>query len=137
MTTVRLNPHDLMPESEQTEQVDNKTPVVLSLSAYDLPQAVTVKREEGRIEIRFQYPDNEQDDVVIVGSDLSVILGKNSRKVLGFTVSGGREPKEVTVRVVQGVDAQIRLAQRDNQRMNYRVIRRVMADRLEPLLAGA
>ena len=60
----------------------------------------------------------------------------NSRKVLGFTVSGGREPKEVTVRVVQGVDAQIRLAQRDNQRMNYRVIRRVMADRLVPLLAG-
>jgi hypothetical protein len=136
MTTVRLNPDDLKPEAEET--VEGKIPVVLSLCAYDIPHSVSVRREEphGPIEIRFEYPDKEEDDIRRVDNSLAVILGKHSGKVLGFTVTGLR-PKDITVRVVQGVDAQIRQATRDNQRLNYKVIRRVVTDKLEPLLAGA
>jgi len=135
MQTIRLTPEDVIPEQEHT-LAHGTVPVVLSLSAYDIPKSVSADLQGGQLRITFNYVDNEESVARPADHDLTVLVGKNSGKVLGFVVkSDARKPREITVRIVQGVDEQLRRAAlRPNQRLNYRLIRRVVESKLELLL---
>jgi hypothetical protein len=135
MQTIRLTPEDVMPEQERVFAHGN-VPVVLSLSAYDIPKSLSVEPQGGELRITFNYVDHEEAIARRADHDLTVLVGKNSGKVLGFVVKpDARQPREITVRIVQGVDEQLRrVALRPNQRLNYRLIRRVVENKLEPLL---
>lgn len=68
-----------------------------------------------------------------VDEELTVQLGKHSGKVLGFTVSlHVTRPREIIVRLVQAVDHELASARRDNQRLNYELIKRVVRSHVEP-----
>lgn len=138
MQTIRLTPEDVMPEQERV-LAHGTVPVILSLSAYDIPNSLSVEPQGGQLRITFNYVDNEEAVARPADHDLTVLTGKNSGKVLGFVVKpDARKPREITVRIVQGVDDQLRRAAlRPNQRLNYRLIRRVVENKLEPLLTPA
>jgi hypothetical protein len=139
MLTIQLSPEELTKESRELAR--HGVPVVLSLSTYDIPRSLTVDRDPstGRWLIRFDYPDQEPHIDHSVDDELTVQLGRHSGKVLGFTVSAQiTKPREITVRIVQGVDSELaRSRLRDNQRLNYELIRRVVSSRVEPLLEQA
>jgi hypothetical protein len=101
-------------------------------------QSLTVQKggRPGFIRVRFTYSDQEQDDVRPLGNGLTMLVGRNSGKVLGFDIKVQAPAHELAAQIVRGVrneESQPNL--RDNQRMNYQLIRRVVGDRLEPLLA--
>jgi hypothetical protein len=135
--TIRLTPEDVMPEPEAA-MAHGDVPVILSLSAYDTPSSLNVENPGGGIlRISFDYVDREARVARPVDDDLTVFVGKNSGKVLGFEVRrNARKPREIAVRIVEGVDAQLRSTTRPNQRLNYKLIKRVVSSKLEPLLAG-
>jgi len=137
MPTVELNPLEFSTESRELAQGD--VPVVISLSAYDIPSAVTLKRdpESGTLRISFDYVDREAAVTHIVDDALTVQLGKSSGKVLGFILKPtAQRPKDITIRIVEGVEKQLARAQRDNQRLNYEFIKRVVQNKMESLLAA-
>ena len=137
MQTIRLTPEDVTSEQEPS-MAHGDIPVILSLSVYDIPSSLTVAPEKGLLRITFNYVDNEESVSRYVDDDLTVLVGKSSGKVLGFVVKPNtRQPREIIVRIVHGVDEQLQRATRPNQRLNYRLIRRVVENTLEPLLAVA
>src|SRR5258708_7853060 len=84
-------------------------PVILSLSAFDVPQSFTVDPQGVNIRVTFNYIDQEPSEERFVDEGLTVSIGKNSGKVLGFTVKQNAQlAREITVRIAQGVDQQIR-----------------------------
>lgn len=134
MATIRLNPEDM--KEAQAAFARGDVPVILSLSAYDIPHSVTIGTEPSSLRITFNYIDQEPAEDRVVDDGLIVSIGKNSGKVLGFIVKpDAQRPREITVRMVHGVDEQIRRATRPNQRMNYELIKRIVQERLEQALA--
>jgi hypothetical protein len=137
MTTLKLDLVKLKNDlAESLTRGDSK--VFVSLSSYDVPQSLTVQKggRPGFIRVRFTYSDQEQDDVRPLGNGLTMLVGRNSGKVLGFDIKVQAPAHELAAQIVRGVrneESQPNL--RDNQRMNYQLIRRVVGDRLEPLLA--
>jgi hypothetical protein len=121
-TTIQLDPHDVDAVGE-TMMTTAGVPVILSLSAFDVPRSVSVERDEARhvLRLTFQYIDHEEPVSEVVSPDLTVSLGKNSKKVLALEVKGG-SAYEIRVRIVEGVEAQLRRAKKDNQRLNYKAI---------------
>ena len=138
METIHLNPEELTAESRSDAMAHGNVPVVLSLSSFDVPRAINVERNDPTLlRITFQYVDYEARVDRSVGPDLIVWLGKDSGKVLGFELKRvpHQKPRDVIVRIVHGVDEQLRRATRDNQRLNYALIKRVLERRVEPALA--
>lgn len=138
MITIHLSSEEMLKETRKV--ATSGVPVVLSLSTYDIPRSLAVGRDPStrRWQIRFDYPDQEPPVDHLVDEELTVQVGKHSGKVLGFTVSAQiTKPREITVRIVQGVDHELARAQRDNQRLNYELIKRVVNTRVEPLLEQA
>lgn len=134
MEIFKLSPEDM--KEEQPALARGEIPVILSLSAYDVPNSFTVTAVGDSIRIDFGYIDREEAEQRSVDDRLIVLLGKNSGKVLGFIVKpDAQHPQEITVRIVHGVDEQMSRATRPNQRMNYALIKRVVQRRLETALA--
>lgn len=135
MTTLRLLPEDLV--EAEASYARGSVPVILSLSAFDIPHSISVDRKDDAISITFQYLGHEEPVKRDAGPGLSVIVGKNSGKVLGFVAKRtSQQPRDITVRIVRGVEEELKRATRPNQRMNYKLIDRVVRTKLEPLLAG-
>lgn len=137
-TTIELKPEQLGKESRELAQ--GGVPVVLSLSAYDIPRSLTADWDKATswLHIRFDYLDQESPVNRPVDEELIVQVGKHSGKVLGFLVSPHlKKPKEITIRIVQGVEQELARAQRDNQRLNCQLIRNVVSDNMEHLLEDA
>lgn len=126
--TIELRPEQFVGETREMAQ--SGVPVLLSLSVYDIPRSLTADWDSptGWLHIRFDYVDQEPPVDHPVDEELKVQLGKHSGKVLGFLVSPQlKKPREITVRIVQGVDQELLRAQRDNQRLNYQLIKRVVS----------
>jgi hypothetical protein len=132
--TVTLTPQELL--SNSLTMARGQIPVILSLSAYDVPSSFTVRPHGDRVQITFNYVDHEESVDHVVDQDLTVRLGRNSGKVLAFLVKPKHEPQEIIVRIVEGVDQQIQRATRPNQRLNYELIKRLVSNRLEPALVA-
>jgi hypothetical protein len=137
METIQLDPNELAAESERATTLGG-IPIRVSASAFDVPRSIMVERDVVRhlLKIVFQYIDQEPSVESTVGPDLVVRLGQNSKKVLAFEMKGTPErARDITFRVVDGVEAQLKNATKDNQRLNYRMIRSVIQNKLEALLA--
>lgn len=131
--TVFLDPREVMPGIEESN-----VHVTVSLSAYDVPKAMTVEKDEreGLIRIKFQYMDEEKAKERQVDDRLTVLLGEKSGKVLGFVLKPDRDlPRQISIRISQGADHEISRAKKKNQELNYRLIKKVIDQQLEPLLA--
>jgi hypothetical protein len=126
METIQLDPRDVVAESE-TAMTTGGVPVILSLSAFDVPRSVRVERgpSQHAFRLTFQYVDNEEAVVETVNPDLIVSLGKNSKKVLALEVKG-QSAWDIRLRIVEGVGEQLLRATRDNQRLNYKAIQNVI-----------
>jgi hypothetical protein len=138
MSTKTLNTEELLAKSVRNILAHGKTPVGVSLSGYDVPQSLTVARDEqaGAIRITFGYVDQEEAIELKAHEGLTVLIGKNSRKLLGFIVRRPTQfPGEIQIQLDQTVDEQIRKATKDHERMNYEVIKKVLSTELTPLLA--
>jgi hypothetical protein len=133
-TIFKLTPEDM--KEEHSALASGEIPVILSLSAYDVPNSFTVTVVGDSLRIDFGYIDREAAEHRSVDDRLTVLLGKNSGKVLGFIVKpDAQRPREITVRIAHGVDEQMSRATRSNQRMNYALIKRIVQRRLETALA--
>lgn len=141
MAILHLTAEDLRADSTSEWSQRDGAQVILSLSANDVPRAVSAVAEPGKsLRISFHYLDHEESLAREVGNDLTVLLGKHSGKVLGFIVRGrALWPENVKVRIVEGVEKELeRTATKPNQRMNYQVIRNVVdSNKLAVLLAEA
>ena len=137
MATVELDPKDLLSESE-SEEVSEGAHIVLTPSAYDVPRSLTVERDvvQHLLKIIFRYFDQERAVVKEVAPDLVARLGETSRKVLGFEL---KEPParahDIAILLARGVEAQLNQATEASERLNYRLIRKVIDSKLELLLA--
>jgi hypothetical protein len=126
METIQLDSRDVAAEP-QTTLTTGGVPVVLSLSAFDIPHSVRVERDAAHDSFRltFQYVDNEESTSQVVDPNLTVALGKNSKKVISLEVKG-RSARDIRVRIVEGVDAQLLRATKTNQKLNYQIIKKVI-----------
>jgi hypothetical protein len=114
--------------------------MVVSSSAYDVPRYVDVKvsDSENRLWITFGYIDSEEAERRDLDPNFTVLVGVNSGKLLGLEARNlSRSTGEVVISLVKAVDQQLEHATRDNQKLNYGMIRNVVKDRVAPLLAGA
>lgn len=137
--TIRLTPEELTPEREWGV-AHGTVPVMLSQSTFDIPTSLTIEPDGGILRITFNYPDREEPEVRPRSGpgDLTFSLGKNSGKVLGLVVTrGAQNPHDITVRIAEGVDQEIGKATKANQRLNYKLILRLVRGRLERALAPA
>ena len=135
MTILQLTAEDVALAPMETT-VRGDVPIVISLSAYDIPTAITIDHDErtGRLKISFQYVTKDEPDERRVDDHLSVIMGARSGKVLGFSVDPKYRARDLSVRIVEGVEEQMKSATRQNQILNYRLIKRIIERRLEPEL---
>ena len=133
MATIRLRPEALARHMRKT--MHGNEPVVLSLSAYDVPMSMTMDKSEGGYELRFEYADHEPAIDHVVDNDLTVQLGKHSGKVLGFYVRPTKTPKDIKVRIVEGVEQELAGTLRDNQRLNYQLVKEVVSTEMDELIA--
>ena len=139
MTTLKLDLGNLKKDVVSTFTRGDSN-VLVSLSSYDVPQSLTFRpQHQGLIQVRFDYPDQEQDDAKKLNECVTLILGKNSGKVLGFDLhtTPSYRAHDLALQVMRGVEEEEkRPGLRDNQRLNYRLIGRVVGENLEPLLAA-
>jgi hypothetical protein len=138
MKTLQLTPADIQVPFIRSKARDG-VPVVLSLSAYDIPVSLRVdeSRDGGdKISITFTYLDAEPPRAIAVDDHLTVMVGASSGKVLGFRVAAADNPHDIIVRIVAGVEQQLRHTTRDIQKLNYKMIQGVVFSKLEPLLTA-
>lgn len=111
--------------------------VVTSAPSYDIPRILelSIDRDRRRLEIKFIYSDSEGSTAQRVDKDLTVFVGLNSGKVLGFLVENFTgAPGHVVVGLVKAIDD--RQPARENQRLNFLTVRNLVSTRMEELLAG-
>jgi hypothetical protein len=114
------------------------TEVVLSPSVYDVPQSATIEwnGSERVVRVTFGYVDNETANERRI-NDLTLYTGKNSEKVIALSLKVGGANQKVADELAQGIDRQIAHATRDNQRLNYAIVRDVLLQILAPLITKA
>ena len=131
MSTLRLDPVEL--SLVRKAKVHGDAVVSLSPSGYDVPRSVSVLRDpSGNLLITFDYVDQEKPDKRQVDDASVILVGEHSGKVLGFVMRDA--PEDITQRIVTSVDWQLARASKDNQRLNYQLIRNVVLTKLGSLL---
>src|SRR5439155_12516273 len=96
----RLDPTELVTRSLRNVYVHG-VPISLSLSAFDVPQSMTVQEDvaSGGIRITFRYLDDEQATQQRLTPQLTALIGKNSHKLLCFVVAPppGQHPHDIRI----------------------------------------
>lgn len=108
----------------------------MSPSTYDVPQSVTIAADRGEVVLAFQYLDREEEHELHIDEKLIFHVGRNSGKVLRILAKNTDGPREAAAHIVSGIDAQLDYLRRDNQKMNYAIIRDLLTHQLQPALAG-
>ena len=137
-----LNPEDIHHLLEAKEvKVDDTVgdvKVSISLSVFDIPTSLTVKTDEerGKMEIAFNYIDNEKAIERKRNDTISIFVGENSGKLMGFLINyGDKNPKKIAIEINEVVDNEITNLTRENQRLNYGLIKELVSSEVEPFLA--
>lgn len=136
--TVRLKLKGLLKEPVITI-AHGKVHVALSPSTFDVPVALTAEldKQARTLHVTLSYVDDEKADERQVDDFLALLVGKKSGKLIGFRLkSVGQEPQDIKLRIIKGVEQQMGRATRDNQRLNYNLVKDVVSSELEPLLAA-
>ncbi len=136
MQTITLNPTELVARTASTVSFGPAFANVW-LSDYDIPHAVDLWLSEGGrdILIEFKYSDKEKSKVPVPGKGLLFKLGGESRKIGAMIVhTQGETVQEIVRRVAESVDAQYLAAKKENQRLNYLLIKELVKEVLPKLL---
>jgi len=117
--------------------------MVISSSAYDVPKFmdVQVNRVTHTLRLDFGYLDQEASRPQRLDEDFTVYIGVNSGKLLAMEARNlSKNSGEIVVGLTNSVERQLEHATRDNQKINYAMIKDVvqnqLRNRLSPLLAG-
>lgn len=129
--------HHLLEAKEVNENVGG-VEVSISLSVFDIPKSLTVNTDEepGKMRIAFNYIDNEKAIEQKGNDKISFFVGENSGKLMGFLINyGDQSPKRIAIEINEFVDNEITNLKRENQRLNYGLIKELVSSEVEPLLA--
>jgi len=125
-----FDPNQLQSTSTTSVTSSSGVPVRLSLSALDVPRSLTITRERGNLlRIQFKYVDDEQATEHRADESLVTFVGKNSGKVLGilFGISFATA-QQALQRVSKELDRELEGATKDNQRLNYKLIKKLLTE---------
>ena len=128
-------PLDLPTRPGEPTLVHGESEVVLSASVYDVPQSATIEwnGSERVVLITFKYVDNEKA-IERRLNDLTLYTGKNSDKLIAVSLKVTTpDNKNIAEELARGVDRQIAGTTRDNQRLNYKIVRDILY-RLGPVV---
>ena len=138
--TTTLDPkniHDILGKQEINDNVGG-VEISISLSVFDIPKSLTVNTDEepGKMRIAFNYIDNEKAIEQKGNDKISFFVGENSGKLMGFLINyGDQSPKRIAIEINEFVDNEITNLKRENQRLNYGLIKELVSSEVEPLLA--
>lgn len=129
--TIVFDPDQLQLRTMTSTTSSTGVPVRLSLSTFDVPRSVTIDDVAGGgLLIRFQYIDNEQATEHKTDESLTTLVGKNSGKVLGFILGLTAIPaQQIPQRLAYVVDRELANATKDNQKLNYSLIRALVTEK--------
>ena len=136
--TIVLRPEEWLPQTVPNE-VPGRPGLFVSLSAYDVPRSLSAEMDKATKTLRvvFHYLDNEDDDKKKIDDNLTFVVGKHSGKLLAIELRNVAHPiPDITLQFSKGVAQQLERATRDNQRLNYRLIEKVLDRNLAPLLSA-
>ncbi len=88
------------------------------------------------MKLTFHYIDNEKAIERKRNDTTSIFVGENSGKLMGFLIKYGKKnPKKIAIEINEVVDKEIPNLKRENQRLNYGLIKElVSSSEVEPLL---
>lgn len=137
--TVQLDPNELSPEPIATKTSGSEL-VYISPSAYDVPSAITIDLEKTSetLALNFRYFDKEEPEDRKIDERLTLRVGKNSGKLIGIVLNVNEDQlPEAETAILHGIDMLQNQAKRDNQKLNYRLVRSVLAHHLHSMIAAA
>ncbi len=128
MGVVTIRPEEYQGVGKETKSVRGLS-IELSLSPYDLPREV-----EGRLDkataifhIFFRYLDQEEAVPKRLNDTITMKIGKNSGKILGFEIQVEKLGiQEIAVQITHAVQSEIPHLTKFNQKANFEVIRSVL-----------
>ena len=128
--TIVLDPNQLQSTSTTSVTSSSGVPVRLSLSTLDVPRSLTITKEQGDfLRITFKYVDDEQATEHRVDESLTTFVGKNSGKVLGILLAlSFANVQQVLQRLRKELDRELEGATKDNQRLNYKLIKNLLTE---------
>ena len=113
--------------------------VSISLSVFDIPKSLTVNTdaEQEKMKLTFRYIDNEKAIERKRTDTTSIFVGEHSGKLMGLLIHyGDKNPRRIPMEIHEFVEKEIPKLKRENQRLNYGLIKElVSSSEVEPLLA--
>lgn len=139
MGMVWIRPEDYQNVGKIRRKV-GEVEIELSLSPYDLPREVEGKLDKstGVFHILFRYLDQEPAVARQIDDEITINVGKNSGKILGFEVQvrkGGI--RQIELQTTRAVENEIPRLQRVNQKANFEVVRSVLESRRDSIFSEA
>jgi hypothetical protein len=140
MKSVIIRPEDYITK-------ESRAGVHLFLSLYDVPREMRGNYDEQTKEFRidFVYSDAEASSPTPLDDKITMLVGKNSGKILGFVVHTEKLPnltisfglKRTIQDIVGGVRKRAEGLKTFNQKENYRLIESVLEKNRDSLSAAA
>ena len=132
------NFHHLL-EAQEVKKNINGVKISISLSVFDIPKSLTVNtdEEQEKMKLTFHYIDNEKAIEQKRNDTTSIFVGENSGKLMGLLINyGDKNPQRIPIEINEFVEKEIPNLKRENQRLNYGLIKELVASsEVEPLLA--
>lgn len=105
---------------------------------FDIPKSLTVNtdEEQEKMKLTFHYIDNEKAIEQKRNDTTSIFVGENSGKLMGLLINyGDKNPQRIPIEINEFVEKEIPNFKRENQRLNYGLIKELVASsEVEPLL---
>ena len=112
--------------------------VSISLSVFDIPKSLTVNtdEEQEKMKLTFRYIDNEKAIERKRNDTTSIFVGEHSGKLMGLLIHyGDKNPRQIPIEIHDFVEKEIPNLKRENQRLNYGLIKElVCSSEIDPLL---
>jgi hypothetical protein len=108
--------------------------LIISASAFDVPRSVKIEIGPECMTLTFEYLDHEDEEEVVVDPNLIFAVGKNSGKLLKISAKG--DGLQHIPRILGGIEKARGSAKRDNQKLNYGIIKELLARQIQGVLAG-
>ena len=119
---------------ERHPKEEHNQSLIVKLSDYDIPQEVAASEtDEGVLNLRFVYPDEEESVTKKIDDVLSILRGRHSGKIIGLKVRVQRRKIGKIGLVIEKIGEQIPSLSKVNQQLNYKLIQEVLEQKRELL----
>lgn len=140
---IKLDPGAFSARARQVK-MQNGVEIALSLSPYDVPDAVrgNYDPKSGRFLVEFSYIEDEAWVKKQHDQNIELRVGRNSGRLYGIEIDiDSMKASQIALKIElpkivgRAIDDELRQANRQSRRENYQIAKSVISEEREPLFA--